>query len=562
MLRIAPLFLTLLLGLGPGPLHAQSTEPPPRSAHLLRLDPGWKIGGELPTKAFLLSLQGVVNQGAPRLYFVYPSDWTYPFTEPVAEYYRSTHNIRFSTIETPRAALSRFHEHVQGYVVWDPSVRPSLNVAFTLAGLNDAVVVTEEQVPMVEATGLEKVGDFRGQFRGQTDAEIYRWAWNEYGDRCSEDVIVWMGGVAGPRMQPGVADYGIYREAFFTDLSANPRDTTELSLADRILDSMNTGGLVMGWHSYAKDTEGQHVTLVSQHALAMEGLNTLPNTSFNTQIPTTPGFTFENNHSVPPDTTLRPEKKVYVSPVQTDGLGIGAWREPGRGSIPYAWEVTMNWAWLSPALLQYFYQQATPNDYFIGTLSGPGYLYPKAVPDSARPALLDEAERLMQRLDLRVFEIMDYSEGNRLWGNVDLPKSVVDDYYNGMPTAIGFINGYGPASTFDLRDGRPFLSYDYYLSPDRPKDAVLADLRELARLNPKRPYFLLMHVRQRSSVERVRGILSALGDEFEVVPLDQYLKLAAGQPTFEHPRYRGESPDLPTDRRPTSTGLSPPTSPE
>jgi hypothetical protein len=526
------------------------------------LDAGWQIDGALSTKAFLISLQGVANQGAPRLYFVYPPDWTYPFTEPVADYYQETHNIRFSTLETPRATLSRFREHVEGYVVWDPAVRPSLSVAFTLAGLEDAVVVTGEQIPMVEAAGLERVHDFRNQFAGQTDAEIYRWAWNEYGDRCSRDVIVWMGGVSGTRMKPAVADYGIYREAFFTDLSANPRDTTERALADRILDTMSPGGLVMGWHSYAKDTEGQHVTLVSQHALRMEGLNTLPNTSFNTQIPTTPGFTFENNHTVPPDTTLRPEKKVYISPVQTDGLGIGAWREPGRGTIPYAWEVTMNWTWLSPALLQYFYEQATPNDYFIGTLSGPGYLYPKAVPDSARPALIDEAERLMQRLDLRVFEIMDYSEGNRLWGTVDLPKPVVEDYYEGMPDALGFINGYGPASTFDLRDGRPFLSYDYYLSGDRPAAAALADLRELARLNPERPYFLLMHVRQRSSIERVKGILDALGDEFEVVPLDRFLKLAAGQPTFEHPRYRGAPPKIPRGRRPTSTGRSPPASPK
>jgi len=176
----------------------------------MELNPGWQIDGALPTKALLISLQGVANQGAPRLYFVYPPDWTYPFTAPVADYYRDTHNIRFSTIETPRAALSRFREHVDGYVVWDRKVRTSLNVAFTLAGLEDAVVVTEDQIPMMEAAGLAKVGDFRGQFTGQTDAEIYRWAWNEYGDRCSDEVIVWMGGVAGNRMQPGVADYGIY----------------------------------------------------------------------------------------------------------------------------------------------------------------------------------------------------------------------------------------------------------------------------------------------------------------------------------------------------------------
>jgi len=356
-------------------------------------------------------------------------------------------------------------------------------------------------------------------------------------------------------MEPGVADFGIYEGAFFTDLSANPEDTLEVELADQILDTMNPGGLVMGWHSYAKDTEGQHVTLVSQHALRMEGLNTLPNTSFNTQIPTTPGYEFENNHNVPPDTTLVPEDKVYIAPVQTDGLGIGAWLKEGRGELPYAWEVTMNWQWLSPALLQYFYDQATPNDYFIGMLSGPGYMYPKAVPESKLPQLVDEAETLMEKLDLRVFEIMDYSQGTRQWGNLDLTEQVVDTYYEEMPSAIGFINGYGPATTFDIRGDQPFMSYDYYLGEDRPRQEVIADLRELAQLNDERPYFLLLHVRQRSTVQQVKKTLDALGPEFETVPLDVFLKMAASEPTFDYPNYLPPEHQAPSSLRPTSTGL-------
>jgi hypothetical protein len=522
---------------------------------MMRLEGNWDINGNLPRNAFLISLQGLANRGAPRLYFVYPPDWAYTFTESVYKYYQETHNIRFSRISTPQAALQKFRDHVDGYVVWDPEVRTSLTVSFTVAGLEDAVVVTEAQIPMVKAAGLDRVQDFRGRFRGQSDYEIYQWAWQKYGERTSKDYIVWMGGVGGNRMKPGVADFGIYQDAFFTDLSANPADSLELALADRLLDTMNRGGLVMGWHAYSKDTEGQHVTLVSQHALRMEGLNTLPNTSFNIQIPTTPGYEFENNHNVPPDTTLSPEDKVYIAPVQTDGLGIGAWLEEGRGEIPYAWEVTMNWQWLSPALLQYFYDQATPNDYFIGMLSGPGYLYPKAVPPDRLSSLVAEAETLMKKLDLRVFEIMDYSQGTRQWGNLDLTERVVDTYYEEMPDAVGFINGYGPASTFDLRGGRPLVSYDYYLSEERPQAEAVADLRELARANEQRPYFLLMHVRQRSTVKRVKGILDALGPEFEVVALDVFLRMAASEPTFEYPRYLPSGHQPPPERRPTSTGL-------
>ena len=515
---------------------AQTTQPPPRDATMMRLGPDWSMDGDLPVHSLLISLQGLANRDDARLYFVYPPAWTFTFTESVYDYYQATHNFTFDEIDTVEAALDRFAQYADGYVVWDDSVRTSLIVAFTVAGLDDAVVVNEALVPLVEAYGLKPVDDLRGRYRGQTDAQIFTDAWERYGDRTSDSFVVWMGGVHGRLMEPGVADYGIYHRAFFTDLSANPEDAEEYALADEILGSMDAGGLVLGWHSYLKDTEGQHVTLVSQNALRMEGLNSLPNTSFNTHVPTTPGYTFHNNHNVEPDDVLVPEKKVYVSAVQTDGLGLGAWLKPGRGQIPYAWEVTMNWSWMSPALLQYFYEQATPNDYFIGVLSGPGYMYPKAIPDDKRPLLIEEARKLTDTLDLRVFEIMDYSEGTRTLGNLDLTEEVVDDYYEGMPDAIGFINGYGPANTYDLREGRPLISFDYYLGERRPTEEAVADLQELAYLNRDRPYFLLLHVRQWSTIEHVKGILDQLGPDVEVVPLDTFLKLAASEPDFE-PRY-------------------------
>ena len=77
------------------------------------------------------------------------------------------------------------------------------------------------------------------------------------------------------------------------------------------------------------------------------------------------------------------------------------------------------------------------------------------------------------------------------------------------------------------------MSYDYYLSPVRPEAEAVADLKELAAINAKRPYFLLVHVREWSDVRRVKGILDRLGAGFEVVPLDLFLAMAGEKPTFE-----------------------------
>ncbi len=505
----------------------------PDRAFVMDLSPDWSIDGDLPTHAMLISLQGVANLDAPRLYFLYPPDWDFKFSEPVMDYYAESRGMEFEKLATAEQAMDALAQYAKGYVVWDKSVRTSLIVAFTAAGLNESIVVSEELIPLAEQHGLELKVDLRGLFAGLNDAEIYAWAFDEYFDRCNQDMLIYLGGPSRETMKPAIADLGIRNRAFFTDASTDPADTLEYRFANRVFEQMNPMSMVIGWHSYGKDSEAQHVTLASSYALRVLGLHSAPNMSFHQQIPLSPGFQFRNHHNVKPDRDYLPQKKTYIACIQTDCLGLGAWTEPGRGEIPYAWEVTMNWSWLAPAMLQHFYEEATENDYFIGALSGPGYMYPRAIPAEQLPKVIAEAGRLMKLLDLNVFETMDHSAYWLTDGvDDDLPEEIVDAYYRGMPDAIGFANGYRPGHTFTARGGVPFVSYDYYLSRDRDEDEAAADLQELAVLNPQRPYFLLIHVRQFSDIQRVRRILDRLGPEFEVLPLDVFMKMAGNEPTF------------------------------
>ena len=521
----------------------------PASATLVPTSENWRLDGDVPVHALLISLQGLANRDYPRLYLEYPKNWQWEIVHPLRDFLTRRHGVQFERlgVNDADAALARFARYAKGCVVWDKAVRSSLTVAFTIAGVEDAVVVNEDLLPLALKHGLKPLIDLRGKFTGQPDHQIYQWAYDHYWAKCSRDYYVVLGGHAGIEMQPAIADFGVMQRAFFTDLSANPRHPEELALLNKILAGQNPASVVLGWHSYAKDTEGQHTTLVGSYGLKMEGLHNLPNVSFTCQIPLTPDFKFTNNHRVRPGEKRVAEKKVYVAAIATDAMGIGAWTKPGRGKIPYGWQVLMNWSWMNPPALQYFYEDKSPNDYFIGGLSGPGYMYPKSIPADKFPALMRDARELMGRLDLRVLEIMDYSEGNRHVGNTDLPKAVVDRYYEQFPDVLGFINGYGSARTFDLRDTRPLISYDYYLDVARPTGEAAADLEELIQLNPKRPYFLLMHVRESNTVEKVASILGGLSEAVEVVPLDVFLQLAAGAKTY---RTRYQEPGDPIDLNP------------
>jgi len=503
------------------------------AGYVIRLEDNWELAGKIPLQAFLISLQGVANKNGPLVYLLYPENWPFTYVQSVFEYYREKRNYSFRELKTAEEAIGALGKYVKGYVVWDRNVRSSLIVAFTVAGLESAVVVSEEMIPLVEKAGLKPVEDFRGKFEGWNDTKIYTWAYDKYWSRCSREFIIWLGGEPGPVMKPAVADWGIFKGAFFSDLSCRVTDTTEYALSGKLLSEMKPMSLVMGWHSYGKDLEREFVKLTSSFGHRVIGLHTLPNLSFSAQTPASPGFKFTNNHHLKPGVTPVPGKKVYVTCIQTDGMGLGAWLKPGRGEIPYAWEVETNYTWMAPAMAEYFYSMATPNDFLIGCLSGPGYLYPKAVPPVLLRKLIAMSREQMKVLDLNVFETMDYSEGATVEGNSDLPKSIVDMYYEGMPDAIGFVNGYAPSYTFAVKDGRPFISYDYYLSPERPEADAVADLKELARVNSKRPYFELLHIRESSDVRRVKGILDKLGPEFEVVPLDLFLAMAGKDPTFK-----------------------------
>ena len=520
-------FLLCLLA----PLCAESAEPA-RTASSMRWDLDWRVDSGLPEKVLLLSLQGLANRTAPQLYIVHPPEYQWEITGPLFEFYQRKHGVVFTELKTTEDALTRFSSAAKGYVVWDPAVPATMNVAFTIAGLEDALVVTPALISRVEQHGLKQIDDLRGRYTGQTDAQIYGDAVKRYWARCTHDSIMLMGGHVGAVRMPGMADWGVRNKMFFHDLSANPKHPDELALEKRLLSELNPLSMVFGWHSYGKDTEEQHTTLLSTYGLKMEGLHNLPNLSFNCQFGFTPGFKFTNSHHVARDAKLEAGPKVYLSFVQSDSIGIGVWTKPGRGKLPFAWQVTMNWTKFSPAALEYFHESATPNDYFIGGLSGPGYMYPNHIPADKFPLLMKEANQLMDVLDERVLEIMDNSAADGNLGNADLTKETVDRYYAAFPNVIGFINGYGPARTRDLRDTRPMISYDYYIDPRRPRDEVAADLNELIALNSTRPYFLLVHVRESNDVNSLVEIVKQLDGPVEVVPLDVFLKLAASKKTY------------------------------
>jgi len=149
-------------------LEPKKVERAPASATLIPLSGNWRLDGDVPVHSLLISLQGLANRDYPRLYLEYPKDWQWEIVHPLRDFLAKRHGVQWERLGTDDAdaALTRFAQYAKGCVVWDKSVRSSLIVAFTSAGVEDLVVVNEDLLPLAAQHGLKPVVDLRGKFTG------------------------------------------------------------------------------------------------------------------------------------------------------------------------------------------------------------------------------------------------------------------------------------------------------------------------------------------------------------------------------------------------------------
>lgn len=521
------------------PLLNTTTKP----AYNLQLDESWQLAaGGFQANAMAISVQGLANRQGAKLYLTYPAEWVYSYTPMVRTFFESQHGFLFTNLTTALSAVQAFQSVINGYVLWNPAIRDSLVVAYTAAGVLDAVVATESQAVELQQLGLPMLLDLREAFVNMSPPDIFKWAKAKFWAQTSKEYIVWLGGACAPFARPGIADWGVSQRAFFTSLSTAPPSqvpsmANEYAVSDDLVASMGPEPLLMGWHSYCKqDEEHTFVTLASKHGGRVHGLNTNPNLSFSNKVQLPTDFKFKNTHNTPltPGQLTGLMGKTVLTLVQTDGLGLGAWNKKGRGTTDYAWEVTLPDLKLQPALLQMFYAQATAKDHFVGALGGPGYMYPKAVPPALLHSRLQQAQADMTVLDLQEFVIFDASSAtgeHTVTADTNLTSAVMDAYFarDTMNGTTGFLNGYAPSFSYryEPESKRSLVSFDYYLDPSRTVQDVIGDLATLAAANPRRPYFCAIHVREWSTVGKVQEVIAGLpADEFQLLPVDQFFQAA------------------------------------
>ena len=206
------------------------------------------------------TLSGLINRGQPRVYLLSNNDAEVLFNALLAhvshEYSATGKGDALDTM------LKRYRDIVRGMVIYDPAVLDSVNVATTMAGLRDAIVVSPQQAEALQHKPyqLPVVADLR-VYHWKNRLQAYRWAEKNLLNESTKQVVAGL----NPTIAGGLRSFLVATRAFVYWL--NPLDIlpdptagwiSERCQMKRILRAYPPGTPYLGW--FVNEFAGVHMT--------------------------------------------------------------------------------------------------------------------------------------------------------------------------------------------------------------------------------------------------------------------------------------------------------------
>jgi hypothetical protein len=353
------------------------------------------------------TMAGILNRPQPRVYLITGDDDLFWLQQVLHALPQATAPQKGNDVLT--AMLTAYRQYIQGLIVYDPALIDTVNVATTLAGQRDAVVVAPAQVQDLEsAFDLPVLVDLR-TYQWRNRVQAYRWAQQNLLVDASSHLVAGM----APETMTGLRSFLVATRTFvyWLDsrkyLPARNEDLSERRLMQHILTSFSPGSLHLGW--FIDESSGVYLTsraaigvLASDYCTNLEVLSAVqPQSALVEQsIPTT----------VPAAT-----KKVYLSFTISDGDNLQycqhrmlrLWHDPVRGSLPIGWTIAPALLEAAPSLAAYYLSTTTANDELIAGPSGASYMFPAHWPADHLSPFLQHTGQLMQKMGLKTLAVLD-----------------------------------------------------------------------------------------------------------------------------------------------------------
>lgn len=483
------------------------------------------------------TLVGLINRPQPKVYLVTGDSDLFWFNEV----FTFIPHAVFSTPaeEVLDALLTTYRSSVRGLIIYDPKFIDSINIATMLAGQKDAVVVSPAQAQTLQQAPhrLDILADLR-TYQWKSRLQAYDWAKRHLLADCSPKVVAGL----DPRIAGGLRSFLVATRAFIYWL--DPRDflpdpgvnwMSERCLMKKILKAFPPGAVHLGWFI----DEGAGVSLASRAAKPVLATDFYSNlevwTSVRAELPSKAPISRKGS-----DAHL--EEKVFVSFTMSEGDNLQynlrrlqhIWHDPARGSIPIGWTISPVLSEAAPAMAAYYIRTATSNDELVAGPSGAGYIYPSHWPRQHLSAFLERTGQLMQRMNLRVLEVLnrDILQLLLTLGDAGLAltnRKLQRRFIRALsPFGLcGLLSGDGQHNpTWAKISGVPVYQN---LGMGESVSSTVNMIKKAAAGNRHRPLYLSVYILAwKMSPSDLKQVVEQLGKEYEVVRPGVLLTMLAG----------------------------------
>lgn len=294
---------------------------------------------------------------------------------------------------------------------------------------------------------------------------------------------------------------------------------------------------ILGWFEMPTLVEENFfVQSASRHGKFLVGGEFVPNISFLSSLPA-PGQ-FNQRRIVPPPPALA-EDGIYVNFAVPDGDNLdfiggkmnAIWQDKVRGTMPITWSINPLLTELAPAILDYYYVNASEKDSFVAAPSGGGYLYPGFTPDDDLQEYLARAKNAMFAADLdtvwllnsfRAYEIPYTEETLETYCTSLAPRGILLDYADQAVTRdVWMQEGQGVAAPV-MRSTHLWSGMNNLIGK------MMADIDAA----PSRPHFFIVTVypwtvELGDAVKALETLQKRYGDRVHAVSIENALSLVA-----------------------------------
>ena len=299
--------------------------------------------------------------------------------------------------------LIPFRSSIQGMIIYDPNFIDSINIATTIAGQNNCIVVSPDQAAdLQQAYNLPVHTDLRNQ-HWSSRSQAYDWARQNLLSGASSHAVAGLNPTTA-----ALRSFLVANRIFVYWLDSS---SAEQSLVEQIYKVFPPEAVHLGW--FIDEPGG--VKLTSNAALPVLATDLCTNLEIWSSVMATTSIAQSNpgGPGGPIDSS-----RVYVSFTISDGDNLqyiqrrmlDRWQDPVRGSFPLGWTISPVLSQAAPAIAAYYVRTATAHDEFIAGPSGAGYMYPSQWPQQQLASFLQRTVQMMRSMNLTTLEVLDVSD--------------------------------------------------------------------------------------------------------------------------------------------------------